>query len=76
MIARVTLGRRRSWSGRIIQFRIARTALALPWHVLFPSSIPLGAVARERRSSETAAPAAAPFLDGSVQFTFGDQSDT
>jgi len=49
MVTRVTLGRRRSWSGRTGPFRIARAALALPRGVLFRRSNLLDAGAAEPR---------------------------
>jgi hypothetical protein len=49
MVARVTLGRRRSWSGQTRRFRIARAALALSGRVLFRRSNLLAAGAVEPR---------------------------
>ena len=49
MVPGITLGRHGSWTGRIGRFRIPRTALALPWQILFRSFTLLGAVAAESR---------------------------
>jgi hypothetical protein len=49
MVTRVTLGRRRSWSGRTGRFRIAGAAMALPGRVLFRRSNPLDAGAADPR---------------------------
>jgi len=54
MVTRVMLSRHGSWTGRIGQFRTARTALALSWHVLFRSSTSLGLVAAESRRQQRA----------------------
>jgi len=49
MVPSITLGRRRSWTGRTGRFRIARMALALPWYVMCRSSALTAPIAVESR---------------------------